>query len=114
MKPMKFTDEFLRDAVAQITEHGYLAKEVSKRLRVSTHSLYAWKRKFAKPVWGEGERDAEIRRLQHDWRGVGGARYPEKATAYFAMRRACASCQVDFTPSCRDQRASEHGKTGPD
>ena len=43
MKPMKFTDEFLRDAVAQIAERGYLAKEVSKRLRISAHSHCAWK-----------------------------------------------------------------------
>lgn len=43
-----FTDEFKRDAVAQITERGYAAREVSQRLGVSTHSLYEWKRKFAK------------------------------------------------------------------
>ncbi len=36
-----FTDDFKRDAVAQITERGYPAKEVSARLGVSTHSLYA-------------------------------------------------------------------------
>lgn len=34
-----FTDDFKRDAVAQITERGYPAKEVSARLGVSTHSL---------------------------------------------------------------------------
>ena len=36
-----FTDDFKRDAVALITERGYPAKEVSERLGVSTHSLYA-------------------------------------------------------------------------
>ena len=51
-----FTDDFKRDAVAQITERGYPAKEVSERLGVSTHSLYAWKRKFAKAVSGETEK----------------------------------------------------------
>ena len=44
-----FTDDFKRDAVAQITERGYPVAEVSKRLGVSQHSLYAWKRKFSKP-----------------------------------------------------------------
>ncbi len=39
-----FTDDFMRDAVAQFTERGYAAKEVSVRLGVSTHSLSAWKR----------------------------------------------------------------------
>ncbi|WP_411958308.1 IS3 family transposase [Paracoccus homiensis] len=61
-----FTDDFKRDAVAQITERGYPAKEVSARLGVSTHSLYAWKRKFAKAVSGDTEKDAEIRRLKRE------------------------------------------------
>ena len=45
-----FSDEFKRDAVAQITERGYPAAEVSERLGVSQHSLYAWKRQLAKVV----------------------------------------------------------------
>lgn len=36
-----FTDEFKRDAVAQITERGYRVGEVSERLGVSKHALYA-------------------------------------------------------------------------
>jgi len=35
-----FSDEFKRDAVAQITERGYPVAEVSQRLGVSQHSLY--------------------------------------------------------------------------
>ena len=42
------------------------AKEVSQRLGVSTHSLYAWKRKFAKAMSGDTEKDAEIRRLKRE------------------------------------------------
>ena len=34
-----FSDDFKRDAVAQITERGYPVSEVSKRLGVSPHSL---------------------------------------------------------------------------
>jgi transposase len=34
--------------VAQITERGYRVAEVSERLGVSQHSLYAWKRQLAK------------------------------------------------------------------
>lgn len=43
MKKPKFSDEFKRDAVAvaQITERGYPTAEVSERLGVSQHSLYA-------------------------------------------------------------------------
>ncbi|NVO25479.1 hypothetical protein HJ536_19160 [Donghicola sp. B5-SW-15] len=33
---------------------------------MSTHSLYACKRKFAKPVSGDSEKDAEIRRLKRE------------------------------------------------
>lgn len=51
-----FTGDFKRDAVAQITERGYPAKEVSARPGVSTHSLYAWKRKFEKAASGETPR----------------------------------------------------------
>ena len=80
-----FTDDFKRDAVAQITELGYPAKEVSARLGVSTHSLYAWKRKFAKAVSGDTEKDAEIRRLKRDLARVTEERdILKKATAYFA------------------------------
>jgi transposase len=34
-----FSDDFKRDAVAQITERGYAVWKVSKRLGVSPHSL---------------------------------------------------------------------------
>ncbi|MEE9427992.1 MAG: transposase, partial [Paracoccaceae bacterium] len=37
-----FTDDFKIDAIKQITERGYSVADVSKRLGVSTHSLYAW------------------------------------------------------------------------
>lgn len=62
-----FSDDFKRDAVRQITERGYPVKEVSERLGVSTHSLYAWKKKFA-PSSGSGPDDqaAEIRRLKKE------------------------------------------------
>lgn len=49
MGKINFSDDFKRDAVAQITERGYPVAEVSKRVGVSAHSLYAWKRKFSPP-----------------------------------------------------------------
>ncbi len=61
-----YSDEFKRDAVAQITERGYPVAEVSQRLGVSQHSLYAWKRKFARVSSGEAEKDAELRRLKRE------------------------------------------------
>jgi len=80
-----FSDEFKRDAVAQITQRGYPVSEVSQRLGVSAHSLYAWKRKFAKASSGETAKDAEIRRLKRELTRVTEERdILKKATAYFA------------------------------
>lgn len=67
MRSGNFSDEFKRDAVAQITERGYPVAEVSKRLGVSQHSLYAWRRKFSKPsVSTDDDQAAEIRRLKKE------------------------------------------------
>lgn len=86
MGPGHFTDDFKRDAVAQITERGYPVAEVSKRLGVSPHSLYAWKRKFSKPPATAGvDQAAEIRRLKAELARVTEERdILKKATAYFA------------------------------
>ncbi|PFG63732.1 transposase [Thioclava sp. ES.031] len=48
MSSTKFSDDFKRDAVAQITERGYPVREVAERLGVSQYSPYSWKKKFAK------------------------------------------------------------------
>ena len=81
-----FTEEFKRDAVAQITERGYPVSVVSKRLGVSQHSLYQWKKKFATTTGSAGdERDAEIRQLKRELARVTEERdILKKATAYFA------------------------------
>ena len=42
MGKARFSDDFKRDAVAQVVDRGYPVAELSKRLGVSTHSLYAW------------------------------------------------------------------------
>ncbi|WP_182115448.1 transposase, partial [Sphingobium yanoikuyae] len=56
-----FSDEFKRDAVAQITERGYRVSEVSER-----HSLYSWRKRFGKVASGDAAKDAEIRQLKRD------------------------------------------------
>ena len=47
---IRFTEEFKRDAVAQVTDRGYSAQEVAERLGISTKSLYTWKKQYNKPV----------------------------------------------------------------
>ena len=68
MSKAKFSDDFKRDAVHQIVQRGYPVAEVSKRLGVSTHSLYAWVKKFSKPDTSgpDDEQSAEIRRLKRE------------------------------------------------
>lgn len=84
MGKANFSDDFKRDAVAQITERGYPVAEVSKRLGVSQHSLYAWKRQFSGSSGGD-DKDAEIRRLKRELARMTEERdILKKATAYFA------------------------------
>ncbi len=42
MSSKRYTDEFKTEAVRQVTDRGYPVKEVADRLRITTHSLYAW------------------------------------------------------------------------
>ncbi len=66
MSKSNFSEDFKRDAVRQITERGYPVAEVSKRLGVSQHSLYEWKKKFpASNAKGNDEAE-EIRRLKKE------------------------------------------------
>ena len=83
-----FSDEFKRDAVRQITERGYPVSEVSQRLGVSAHSLYAWvreQRKVPAARQADANQAAEVRRLQAELRRVTEERdILKKAAAYFA------------------------------
>lgn len=88
MSKSYFTDEFKIDAVKQITERGYSVAEVSRRLGVSTHSLYQWRKRFSKsPAVAQKvtEQSAEISRLKKELARVTEERdILKKATAFFA------------------------------
>ena len=72
MGTSNYSDEFKRDAVQQITVRGYPVREVSRRLGVSSHSLYKWLRLFAEPApkLGSIDHEAENRRLKRELAGV--------------------------------------------
>jgi transposase-like protein len=78
MGTSNYSDEFKRDAVRQIRVHGYPVREVSRRLGVSSHSLYKWLRLFAEraPKLGSIDHEAENRRLKRglarvtEWRDI--------------------------------------------
>ena len=88
MSGIRFTDEFKRDAVAQVVDRGYSVAEVSVRLGISTKSLYTWKTQFSQPrkqIIETTEQASEIRRLKKELAHVSEERdILKKATAYFA------------------------------
>ncbi|AOD15008.1 transposase [Xanthomonas fragariae] len=73
MSSKRYTDEFKIEAVRQVTDRGFKVAEVAERLGVTTHSLYAWLRKFGKPgvvQRAEVDQSAEVRRLKAELRRV--------------------------------------------
>lgn len=86
MGTSNFSDDFKRDAVAQITERGHPVAEVAKRLGVSSHSLYEWRKKYSQPPTSEASNQAaELQRLKKELARVTEERdILKKATAYFA------------------------------
>lgn len=71
MTNKRYPDEFKIEAVRQITDRGHSVADVSKRLDVSTHSLYAWIKKFGPDSEVNQSRNKSlyfpIRGQQHDW-----------------------------------------------
>ena len=88
MSGKRYREEFKKDAVQQVVERGYSVAEVADRLGVTTHSLYAWVRRYgpsnpAKRQQDESEQ--EIRRLKAELRRVTEERdILKKAATYFA------------------------------
>ena len=88
MSSKRYTDEFMIEAVRQVTDHGFKVAEVAERLGITTHSLYAWIQQFGKPEVvqrAELNQSAQIRRLKSQLRRVAEERdILKKAAAYFA------------------------------
>ncbi len=90
MSSKRYTEEFKIEAVRQVIDRGYSIAEVAKRLGTTTHSLYAWKKKYG-PDSAEHqiktESDQEIRRLKKELRRVTEERdILKKAAVYFASQ----------------------------
>ncbi len=88
MSNKRYPDEFKIEAVKQVTERGYSVAEVADRLGTTTHSIYAWIKKFGPDANKHQERadeQAEIRRLKKELQRVTEERdILKKAAAYFA------------------------------
>ncbi len=90
MAYQRFTEEFKEEAVKQIKERGYKVSEVSKRLGISSYSLYKWL-KQARGNQGRHVTDKtdelkqENQRLKNELKRVEEERdILKKAAAYFA------------------------------
>ena len=72
-KGNRFTEEFKLEAVKQVVERGFGVADVSKRLGVSSHSLYAWINKYGLPAeqrLAQDDQVAKVKRLEAELRRV--------------------------------------------
>ena len=90
MSNKRYTEEFKIEAVKQITERGHGVADVSARLDVSVHSLYAWIKRYSLSPQERQEQSGqqeEVRRLKAELRRVTEERdILKKAAAYFAKQ----------------------------
>lgn len=67
---IRYTDEFKRAAVVQVTERGHSATSVAKRIGVSSKSLYDWVKQFGDAPDKSAADASKIKRLKADLRRV--------------------------------------------
>ncbi|ELY6223633.1 IS3 family transposase, partial [Cronobacter muytjensii] len=73
MSGKRYPEEFKIEAVKQVVDRGYSVSSVATRLDITTHSLYAWIKKYGPdPSTNKEQSDAqaEIRRLQKELKRV--------------------------------------------
>lgn len=73
MSNPRYPEEFKIQAVNQVTEKKLPVADVAARLGVSTHSLYAWIKRYSKPQQERQQDDdqhAELRRLRAELKRV--------------------------------------------
>ena len=88
MKGKRYTKEFKIEAIKQVTDRGYSVAEVAVRLGTTTHSLYAWLKKYKEPSPRQADSfdlSAENAKLKADLRRMTEERdILKKAAVYFA------------------------------
>ena len=84
--PRKFTEEFKKEAVRLVTEHGYTQKDAAKSLGVSDKNLNRWiQKKTGTEKVPQNEKQKEILVLQKRIRRLELEReILKKAAAFFA------------------------------
>lgn len=90
MNAKRYPEEFRIEAVKQILEHGHSVADVSRRIGVSTHSLYKWIKLQQMPTaqrHAQVGQSEELRRLKAELKRVTEERdILKKAAAYFARQ----------------------------
>jgi transposase len=88
MSRKRYPDEFKMEAVKQVIDRGHSVADVAGRLGMTTHSLYAWIKKYGPDsVEHDAKTDdqAEIRRLKKELKRTTEERdLLKKAAVYFA------------------------------
>ena len=88
MSSKHYPEGFKIEAVKQVVDRGHSVSGVATRLDITTHSLYAWIKKYGPDSSSNREQSdaqAEIRRLQKELKRVTDERdILKKAAAYFA------------------------------
>jgi transposase len=104
MGNVRFTEDFKIEAIKQIIERGYPVAEVSQRLGVSTHSLYAWIKRYSPPPGSAAKDDqsSEIRRLKQEL-----ARVTEERDILKKSHRVFRQATLSKLP-CIRPKAGEH------
>ena len=88
MSSKRYPNEFKIEAVKQVVDCGHSVADVAGRLGMTTHSLYAWIKKFGPDSLehkAKSDDQAEIRRLKKELkRATEECDLLKKAAVYFA------------------------------
>lgn len=88
MSGTRYTEEFKIAAVKQVLDKGHSFAEVASRLGTTTHSIYAWIKRYGQTPAKRAEAELhvqELRRLKTELKRVTEERdILKKAAAYFA------------------------------
>ena len=95
MSSKRYPEEFKIEAVKQVTEKGYSVAEVAARLGTTTHSLYAWIKRYdpqQPKIIESNDPSAELAKLKKALQRVTEERdILKKAAVYFASQSKCGT-----------------------
>lgn len=93
MSGKRYPEEFKIEAVKQVIDRGHSVSSVATRLDITTHSLYAWIKKYgldSSTNKEQSDAQAEIRRLQKELKRV-----TDERDILKKLRRTSQSCPTE-------------------